>query len=151
MYIRILLAESPLPATPLSRHGGLRTCTAHAGPNTKTLVHHCAAQPAVGEAILRARPWAVVVETAVNLAHGAATGNALYTDAHARLADAGLRRLCMGAAQLAAEPDAWASRLFAVRPSSMGGSCCCADTCQGGREGSRTRMWMSLRACYQRV
>ena len=58
-----------------------------------------------------------MVETAVNPAHGAATGNALCTDAHARLADAGLRRLCMAAAQLAAEPDAYASRLFAVRPS----------------------------------
>ena len=103
--------------------------------STKTLVHHCAAQPAVGEAILRARPRAVVVETAVNPAHGAATGNALRTDAHARLADAGLRRLCMAAEQLAAEPDAWASRLFAVRPSSMGGSCCCADTLSRGPGG----------------
>ena len=59
----------------------------------------------------------MVVETAVNPAHGAATGNTLCTDTHARLADAGLRRLCMTAAQLAAEPDPCASRLFAVRPS----------------------------------
>lgn len=112
-------------------------------------VHRCAAQAAVGEAILRARPSAVVVETAVNPAHGAATGNALCTDAHARLADAGLRRLCMAAAQLAAEPDPCASRLFAVRPSSMGCSCCCADACQGGRGGGCTRMWMLLSARLQ--
>ncbi|KAK9845208.1 hypothetical protein WJX81_000042 [Elliptochloris bilobata] len=74
---------------------------------------HGQAQPALGEAILRARPAAVVVETAVNRAHGAANGAALRTDADARLADPGLRRLCALAAQLAAEPVACTGRLFA--------------------------------------
>ena len=97
------------------------------------LICRCAAQPAIGEAILRARPSAVVVETAVNPAHGAATGNLLCTDTHARLADAGLRRLCMAAAQLAAEPDPCASRLFAVRPSSVVGDCWHAHMFQGGQ------------------
>lgn len=113
--VKTLLPEPPLPAAPLPAMEvcGSATRMQHWLPS---LFCGGAAQPAIGEAIVRARPSAVVVETAVNPAHGAATGNALRTDAHARLADTGLRRLCMAAAQLAAEPDPCASRLFAVRP-----------------------------------
>ncbi len=111
-----------------------------------------AAQPHIAHFILSTRPAAVVVESAVNCGHGAATGSVLRCDdPAARQANADLRRLCQLAAQVAHARSS--DRALAVRPGSSE-----SPPCQSGVSGSRlcsclpTVTWVMLllrgRPCF---
>ena len=79
-------------------------------------------QPHIGDFILRQRPTAVVVETALDAQHGAKTGNEFRCEgAAAHGAPAGSSRgffprmFCQLSAHLAADPAPAASQLWRVR------------------------------------
>ena len=132
-----IVAHCARQHAPRARHGALQLCslTQWTVPPPATFpdaevalsegasvhlfaVQHCEQQPHIAEHILRVRPASVVVETALNAAHGAAAGTVLDLDDPGMLqqlqSDFFTRMFYQLGGQLGCEPEPWKSSIWQV-------------------------------------